>query len=127
MNESKLEVKDHSFSKGMIGVRAYRALASWDDVHVIKSNSIANEVIDNKENNDEEISVNKTFPELSNYPDGIVSPVYNSGPGMAIDQDAETSEDSKMLVISNTSQQTFTSYINHLLNSGLTQVFSNIY
>ncbi len=122
MNESKLEAKDHSFSKGMIGVRAYRALASWDDVHVIKSNLIANETSDNKENNDEEISVNKTFPELSNYPDGIVSQVYNSGPGMAIDQDAETTEDSKMLVVSNTSQATFTSYIDELQECGLTQI-----
>jgi len=62
------------------------------------------------------------FPGLIAYPDGIVSPVYNAGPGMAIDKNSVISEDSKMLVISNTGLDTFSAYIQSLLSKGFTQV-----
>ncbi|MCU4165991.1 hypothetical protein [Carboxylicivirga caseinilyticus] len=70
-------------------------------------------------------SQNIVFPELVEYPDGIMSSVYNAGPGMANDKDAVTSEDSKMYVISNTSLGTFSNYIQSLINNGLEQISTN--
>jgi phosphoribosyl 1,2-cyclic phosphodiesterase len=61
------------------------------------------------------------FPGFPDYPEGSVSPVYNAGPGMAVDQNAVTAEDSKMAVISNTSREAFAAYVQTLLSSGFTQ------
>lgn len=62
------------------------------------------------------------FPNLGVYPDGLISPVYNAGPGMAIDQTSTNTEDSKLVVISATSLQSFTAYIQTLLKNGFTQI-----
>ncbi len=67
----------------------------------------------------------KVFDGLLNYPDGDLSSEYNSGPGLAIDNEDVTSEDSKMYVIKNTSSETFTTYVQNLLNDGFTQISSN--
>ncbi|MCW3787946.1 T9SS type A sorting domain-containing protein [Plebeiibacterium sediminum] len=61
------------------------------------------------------------FPNFLSYPEGVVSPLYNAGPGMAIDQTSVTSEDCKMAVISNTSVDTFSDYIQSLINNGFVQ------
>lgn len=73
-----------------------------------------------------EITKNKTsmsssFPDLMEYPESMVSTIYNSGPGMASDENAVTAEDSKMIVISSTNKTTFTAYIQRLLDNGFTQ------
>ncbi|MCP9610720.1 hypothetical protein [Coprobacter tertius] len=65
------------------------------------------------------------FPNFPLYPDGNISEVYNSGPGMAIDKETTTDEDSKMVVISATSLETFNDYITVLLDNGFTQITTN--
>ncbi|MDD3079927.1 MAG: hypothetical protein PHH37_12610 [Paludibacter sp.] len=67
------------------------------------------------------------FIELAaySYPDGIISEIYNSGPGLAIDKTSVTSEDSKMVVISSTTETSFNTYIQTLLDNGFTQISTN--
>lgn len=59
------------------------------------------------------------------YPDGIISEIYNSGPGLADDKTSVTSEDSKMILITSTTSTSFNTYIQTLLNNGFTQLFTN--
>ncbi len=65
------------------------------------------------------------FGDLLDYPEGDLSSVYNCGPGMASDEKGDTDEDSKMYVISNTSLDSFTSYIQDVLANGYTEASSN--
>lgn len=62
---------------------------------------------------------------LLKYPEGTVSSVYNSGPGKALDRDATTEEDSKMVVISATSEKTFESYVQKLVSEDFSLIFKN--
>lgn len=68
------------------------------------------------------VTLSPSFPGFMSYPEGAVSPMYNAGPGMVVDQSSVTSDDSKMVVISNTSLETFSAYIQSLLSNGFTQV-----
>jgi hypothetical protein len=68
------------------------------------------------------VTLSPSFPGFVKYPEGLMSTMYNAGPGMAIDQNSATTEDSKMIVISNTNLNTFTTYIQSLVNKGFTQV-----
>lgn len=65
------------------------------------------------------------FPNFSAYPNGVISDVYNAGPGLAIDQSAVTTEDSKMVVVSSTNATTFNAYIQTLFSNGFTQIATN--
>lgn len=65
------------------------------------------------------------FANFTVYPDGASSDVYNAGPGLASDQTATTTEDSKMVIINSTSEATFTAYIQSLLSNGFTQISTN--
>jgi len=65
------------------------------------------------------------FPNFTAYPNGIISDIYNAGPGLAIDKTSVTTEDSKMVVISSTNVTTFNAYIQNLLSSGFTQIATN--
>lgn len=65
------------------------------------------------------------FANFPDYPGGEISSIYNSGPGMAVDQLSTTSEDSEMVVISKTNKSTFTTYIQSLIDAGFTQVNTN--
>ena len=62
------------------------------------------------------------FANFTVYPEGTSGNVYNAGPGMAIDQNSTTTEDSRMVIISSTNVNTFTTYIQSLLNNGFTQI-----
>lgn len=65
------------------------------------------------------------FEGLADYPEGtICSTVYNAGPGLAVDRDATTPEDSKEVVIGSTTSTTFNNYVQTLLESGFTQISS---
>ncbi|MBW7456099.1 hypothetical protein K0U00_18890, partial [Paenibacillus sepulcri] len=69
---------------------------------------------------------------LPNYPDGTLSKTYNSGPGLANDQYSVTNEDSEMVVVSETSAETFNAYVQSLLSNGFepiahTEIDGNIY
>lgn len=60
---------------------------------------------------------------LPEYPDGILSKTtYNAGPGLASDQYDETEEDSELVVISDTSKETYQTYIANLIADGYKQV-----
>lgn len=63
--------------------------------------------------------------QLPEYPDGTLSKTYNAGPGLASDQYGETDEDSEMVVISNTSSATYTSYVEDLIAAGYQQTYEN--
>ncbi len=69
--------------------------------------------------NDNAVVVPGDLPE---YPDGTLSKTYNAGPGLASDQYDETDEDSDMVVISGTSKETYTQYVQDLLSAGYEQV-----
>jgi hypothetical protein len=43
MATPKIDVNDASFASGCIGVRAYRALATWDDIQVTKAGYVVQE------------------------------------------------------------------------------------
>ena len=59
---------------------------------------------------------------LPEYPDGTLSKTYNAGPGLASDQYEETEEDTDLVVISGTSKETYTQYVQDLLSAGYQQV-----
>ena len=65
------------------------------------------------------------FNNFSNYPEGSIGAVYNSGPGLAIDQKTITDEDSKMVIMSSTNAKTFTAYVQMLLDKGFTKIAFN--
>ncbi len=66
------------------------------------------------------------FEDLPEYPGGDISgTTYNAGPGLAVDQNGATDEDSKMVVISQTSAKTFQSYIQTLLAAGFEKISEN--
>jgi len=65
------------------------------------------------------------FPDFPPYPDGVISDIYNAGPGLGVDKTTTLDEDSKMVIVSSTSSTSFAAYIQTLLSSGFTQISTN--
>lgn len=90
---------------------AAKITAKFDGNTVFTTTLNADDVID-------KTGVEIPIEGLPNYPDGVVSQIYNCGPGLANDQQSVTDEDSKMVVVSSTNEESFINYINRLTNIG---------
>ena len=76
------------------------------------------EAVDNSNPVDND-SIILPFEDLPKYVDGTVSEnTYNCGPGMVSDQNGTTSQDSKMVVISSTSEASLEKYVDKLMCRG---------